>query len=720
MEVEGPSRLPFAGGARELIRDLRSGVRAEIAASRSGERLPVEGGREVARRGATVWWSFDGPLDPAAAPPPETPARMLLADGTEVTATVVAVGDDSLTLAVDDGTDGVADAAELVVDPSFILGRLLERLDDLELRGDEPAILDELLDAGLAEESGGGMSLEADLVSADEEQDRAARLAVEPGFRITWGPPGTGKTRVLARAVATAVERGDSVLVVAHANAAVDVAAARIAAELAEHPALSDGRVLRVGTPVHPSEELAAVSPSAAADRQDPAAAAEREQLRSRRAELSDLLRSAADTDRDALAAELDTAVRQLRRLERAHRDLTKSLEDDAQVVITTLSRAVLSEGLWSRDWDVVLVDEASMVPLPMALALALRNPTTFSILGDPRQLPPVHRSDDPAARHWFARDLFEQAGFAEPGHDPFRDPRVTTLRMQFRMGESICDVLNATAYDGLLRTHRLARNRGIRLAESAPCPAAELVVVDTSGLGGRCWDDPEPGSWSRWSPTSGLLAATLGARLVATGCESVALVSPYRAQVRWLAALAGAVPGMSASTIHRMQGGEADAVVLDIVDASPRSGPSVLTGGDPELAERLLTVAVSRARGKLVVLIDRQFLHECVPLGSPVRTLIEAMVDLGADEVDAGKLLADTVGPGPVAWFDNWDDALGALSAEGRSAGPGSVQPSVVADTGVAVGAAELDSNGGPVAVAAGARIAGQFRRLVGTTGAG
>ncbi len=720
MEEEGPTRLPFAGGARELIRDLRAGVRAEIAATGVGERLQVEGGREVARRGATVWWSYDGPLDPAAAPPAETPARMLLSDGTEVAATVVAVGDDSLTLAVEDGTNGIADVAELVVDPSFILGRLLERLDDLELRGDEPAILDELLDTGLAGESGGGMPLEAELISADEEQERAARLAVEPGLRITWGPPGTGKTRVLARAVATAVERGDSVLVVAHANAAVDVAAARIAMELGDHPAVNDGRVLRVGTPVHPSEELAAVSPSAAADRNNPVAAAEREQLRSRRAELSDQLRSAAIADRDALAAELDAAVRQLRRLERDHRDLTRSLEDEAQVVITTLSRAVLSESLWSRDWDVVLVDEASMVPLPMALALALRNPTTFSILGDPRQLPPVYRSDDPVARHWFARDLFVQAGFAEPGHDPFRDPRVTTLRMQFRMGESICDVLNATAYDGLLRTHRLARNRGIRLAEAAPCPAAELVVVDTSGLGSRCWDDPEPGSWSRWSPSSGLLAATIGARLAATGCESVALVSPYRAQVRWLGALAAAVPGVSASTIHRMQGGEADTVVLDIVDSSPRSGPSVLTGGDPELAERLLTVAVSRARGKLVVLLDRQFLHDRTPASSPVRVLIDTMVDMGADEVDAGKLLAETTGPEPVSWFDTWDDALGALSTEGRSAGPGGLQPCVVADTGVAVGAAEQDNGGGAVAVINGALIARQFRRLAGATGAG
>ena len=720
MEEEGPTRLPFAGGARELIRDLRAGVRAEIAATGVGERLQVEGGREIARRGATVWWSYDGPLDPAAAPPAETPARMLLSDGTEVAATVVAVGDDSLTLAVEDGTNGIADVAELVVDPSFILGRLLDRLDDLELRGDEPAILDELLDTELAGESGGGMSLEAELISADEEQERAARLAVEPGLRITWGPPGTGKTRVLARAVATAVERGDSVLVVAHANAAVDVAAARIAMELGDHPAVNDGRVLRVGTPVHPSEELAAVSPSAAADRHNPVAAAEREQLRSRRAELSDQLRSAAIADRDALAAELDAAVRQLRRLERDHRDLTRSLEDEAQVVITTLSRAVLSESLWSRDWDVVLVDEASMVPLPMALALALRNPTTFSILGDPRQLPPVHRSDDPIARHWFARDLFVQAGFAEPGHDPFRDPRATTLRMQFRMGESICDVLNATAYDGLLRTHSIPRRRGIRLAEASPCPAAELVVVDTSGLGSRCWDDPESGSWSRWSPSSGLLAATIGARLAASGCESVALVSPYRAQVRWLGALCAAVPGVSASTIHRMQGGEADAVVLDIVDSSPRSGPSVLTGGDPELAERLLTVAVSRARGKLVVLLDRRFVHDRTPAGSPVRRLIDTMVDFGADEVDAGPVLNERTGPEPVSWFDTWDDALGALSTEGRSAGPGGLQPCVVADTGVAVGAAEQDNGGGAVAVINGALIARQFRRLAGATGAG
>src|SRR5690606_9955875 len=145
-----------------------------------------------------------------------------------------------------------------------------------------------------------------------------------------------------------------------------------------------------------------------------------------------------------------------------------------------------------------------------MVLALAMRGPTTLSLLGDPRQLPPVHRSDEPAATSWFGRDVFNFGGITAGDHDPALDQRLCALRVQFRMGETICAAVDELAYKGMLRTHPTARDRGIRLAEALPAQADEVVVVDTSSLGARCWPDPEPGSFSRINPTSGALAATL------------------------------------------------------------------------------------------------------------------------------------------------------------------------------------------------------------------
>lgn len=694
------AELPFAGYERELARELRRGIRAELDASTDDEELELVGGRLVGVLGGRQYWSFAGPIDPATTPAAETPAQLRTVDADVLHATVVAVGDESVTVALDEAPAGNLESASLRLDVSFLLHKLAGRISELEASGAEMLLIDELLSPEQRGESTGGPAGdELEAISATADQERAARLAVEPGVRFTWGPPGTGKTRVLGQAVGIAARRGDHVLVVAHANGAVDVAAARIAAELAGDDLLTSGSVLRVGSPLPGSAGLHDVLPDVVADDRSPERVDRRDGLRAERSWLSDQLRTRDEPERAALTGRLQEVRRELVELERADREAVGELVESATVIVTTVARAVIDDAIWARDWDVVMVDEVSMAPLPMVLALAMRGPATLSALGDPRQLPPIHRSEDPDGRHWFGRDLFAYAGFDEPGHDPWRDPRISTLRVQFRMGEAICAAVDAFAYDGMLRTDSSARNVGIRLAEASPCPTAELVVVDSAGIGARCWADPSPGSFSRINPTTGLLAASIGAELLDTGCKSVALVSPYRAQVRWLTALAARSDGMVASTVHRMQGSEADAIVLDMTDAPPHAKPSRLTGEDSELATRLLNVAASRARGKLVVVTDLEFVEQRIALGGPIRRFLDAMDSAGADHVSAPDLISSWTAKsyGAVRWYGDWSTASDALPAEGRSSGPAGVQPWLVAGDSVMVGPAGGD---GPVAI--------------------
>lgn len=69
-----------------------------------------------------------------------------------------------------------------------------------------------------------------------------------------WGPPGTGKTFAIAHLVTALIESGERVLVTSHTHAAVDQAAyATVKSEtgregpLADHPAVKDGKVIRIG-----------------------------------------------------------------------------------------------------------------------------------------------------------------------------------------------------------------------------------------------------------------------------------------------------------------------------------------------------------------------------------------------------------------------------------------------------------------------------------------
>jgi hypothetical protein len=95
---------------------------------------------------------------------------------------------------------------------------------------------------------------------------------------------------------------------------------------------------------------------------------------------------------------------------------------------------------------------------------------------------------------------------------------------------------------------------------------------------------------------------------------ESIGVVAPYRDQARLLRLLvraAGVQHAVHTGTIHRFQGGERDAIILDLVDAAPLP-PGVLFRSDDGL--RLLNVAITRARGKLVCLSDGTYLKRSSP----------------------------------------------------------------------------------------------------------
>jgi superfamily I DNA/RNA helicase len=75
-------------------------------------------------------------------------------------------------------------------------------------------------------------------------QLEAYRACLSPGVRLVWGPPGTGKTRVLASAIEELVCAGKRVLIVSTANVAVDNALRAVVSSLPPRP----GVAVRVGT----------------------------------------------------------------------------------------------------------------------------------------------------------------------------------------------------------------------------------------------------------------------------------------------------------------------------------------------------------------------------------------------------------------------------------------------------------------------------------------
>lgn len=76
-------------------------------------------------------------------------------------------------------------------------------------------------------------------------QGEAYRACLGQGVRLVWGPPGTGKTTVLKRAIGDLIDAGQRVLLVSATNVAVDNALLGVVRE----NRYRDGDIVRVGPP---------------------------------------------------------------------------------------------------------------------------------------------------------------------------------------------------------------------------------------------------------------------------------------------------------------------------------------------------------------------------------------------------------------------------------------------------------------------------------------
>src|ERR1051326_8676369 len=177
---------------------------------------------------------------------------------------------------------------------------------------------------------------------------RAANCDV---FHLIWGPPGTGKTKVIPEIVRLA--RGP-ILLGAFTNTAVD----KMLLALLEHdPGV---KFLRVGR-ASDSPELVGKIPG------DPSGFF-----------TEDLARKSAGV-----------------------RSLKEALQQ-AKIVAATAHRASTIPYVRSRAFDMAIVDEAGQLTEPLTLGLVLRA-RRFVLIGDDRQLPPVVRTRE------LARSMFER-----------------------------------------------------------------------------------------------------------------------------------------------------------------------------------------------------------------------------------------------------------------------------------------------------------------------
>ena len=326
----------------------------------------------------------------------------------------------------------------------------------------------------------------------------------------------------------------------------------------------------------------------------------------------------------------------QIRKIEAEFSALGKTELQDARIVGATCTKAYLTKEI--GQFDLVIVEEASMVFRPAVWFSAGLASERVVISGDFRQIPPIVNTE-------------QEAIFQELGLDPFTAtertkpdaPGLIMLTTQYRMHPEICGLISEPMYEGKLRTSP-ARKKV--LGRLPPNPFEKpLTIIDTSDLRPV---ESHNASFSRLNKLHALLVSNFVRHLRLNGVvetnHDLGICTPYAAQARHIQKLLKENSPdnlVHCGTVHRFQGDERRIVLLEIPESGGRRAIGQFVQGVPpdHVGARLISVAVSRAQEHFVVLANLTHLDKRLPSNSLLRSILHKIEQQGR-VVPGGELL--------------------------------------------------------------------------------
>lgn len=305
--------------------------------------------------------------------------------------------------------------------------------------------------------------------------------------------------------------------------------------------------------------------------------------------------------------------------------DLGNDLIKEAKIVATTLTRSYMSKNILDREYDCLIIDEASMAPLPAIICAASLAQKKAVLVGDFFQLPPIAKHNVNASEksveeaekekilvnNWLKRDIFDFVGITgDITNGRIPNEWLVQLKEQFRMHPDISALINKLVYEyfnsefGLENgedTHEYGKDK----LHKDPLPNAHLGIFDTGKIGAV---PSKTDNGSIYNITHALLIINLAKQAVASGYEKIGIISAYRAQVNLIQKmLKDEMPKylkrIVADTIHRFQGDEKEIIIFDVT--TPKSKTMYDDGEKGGDDMKLLNVAFSRAKEKCIIVAD-------------------------------------------------------------------------------------------------------------------
>jgi len=319
---------------------------------------------------------------------------------------------------------------------------------------------------------------------------------------------------------------------------------------------------------------------------------------------------------RDALNDRISAIEGEVAKIEEALKRVEETIIAEAKVIATTLTRAYLRDSIQSRRFDTVILDEASMAPIPALWVAASLADANAVVVGDWKQLPPIVQSSGDMAKKWLGRGIFEEAGLLS--HDAGRD-RLISLLKQRRMHPEISAIPNHLFYDGRLTDWPGIEQDPEELTGWYAGHDNAVFLVDTGPVGAWVTSVPRGRGASRLNFLSGTICVDIAEGLlradranVPADTPKILIVCPYRAQAAFLGLLLrehGLEGEVKAGTVHSFQGSEAPVVILDLVNDEPHWRVGMFDPSRDGATKPLLNVAVTRAERRLIIVGDFDYI---------------------------------------------------------------------------------------------------------------
>lgn len=293
-------------------------------------------------------------------------------------------------------------------------------------------------------------------------------------------------------------------------------------------------------------------------------------------------------------------------------RTLTKN------VTVTTIARFpydfFMPEGarvfLNGINWDYIIIDEASMIPLAnIVCPLYKKTPKKFIIAGDPFQIEPITSID-----LWKNENIYTMVhldSFVKPETIPYQY-KVELLTTQYRSVPDIGGIFSNFAYGGILKHYRSADSqRPLNVGDDLGIETLNVIKFPVSKYESiyRCKRLQHSSSYQVYSAIFTFEYVSYLSRAIAENNPGelfrIGVIAPYRAQADMIDKLLASenLPKeveVQVGTIHGFQGDE-----CDIIFAVFNTPPSISASKEMFLNKKnIINVSISRARDYLFVVM--------------------------------------------------------------------------------------------------------------------